>query len=187
MTFASTQFLWLLALAPFALAFLLGAERARVGAARRFVSERLRGVAVPARVLRPWLLAAALLLVVLAVAGPRLGFITMPIETHEANRVIVLDVSNSMSAADVGTSRIDAAKAIATRLIDTFPGRVALVIFEDRADVVSPLTTDNDAVNSLLTTIQPGEIADPGSDSASGLHAALKLLNPVPRHRVDIV
>lgn len=187
MTFATKGALWLLAIVPFALVFFVSAERARAAAARRFVSERLRGVAVPARVLRPWLLAAALLLLVIALAGPRLGFITMPIETHEANRVIVLDVSNSMSAADVGTSRIEAAKAIATRLIDSFPGRVALVIFEDRADVVSPLTTDNDAVNSLLTTIQPGEIGDPGSDVASGLNAALMLLDADPGQRGDIV
>lgn len=187
MTFTSTPYLWLLALAPFALALFLGAERARVVAARRFMSERLRGVAVPARVLRPWLLAVALVLLVVALAGPRVGVVTMPIESHEANRVIVLDVSNSMSAQDVGTSRIDAAKAIATRLVDTFPGRVALVIFEDRAEVVSPLTTDSDAVNALLSTIQPGEIGDPGSDVAAGLSAALKLIDADPGQRGDIV
>ncbi len=187
MTFASARLLWFLVLVPLALFLLVATERARVVAARRFVSERLRGVAVPARVLRPWLVAAALLLFVVALAGPRLGFIATPIETHEANRVIVLDVSNSMSAVDVGTSRIDAAKAVATRLIDAFPGRVALVVFEDRADVVSPLTTDNDAVNALLATVQPGEIGDPGSDVASGLDAALKLLDADPGQRGDVV
>src|SRR5258707_13762103 len=65
-TFTSTPYLWLLALVPFALALFLGAERARVVAARRFMSERLRGVAVPARVLRPWLLTVALVLLVVA-------------------------------------------------------------------------------------------------------------------------
>src|SRR5258707_2785593 len=187
MTFTSAPSLWLLALVPVAFALFLGAERGRRVAARRFVSERLRGVAVPARVLRPWMLALALVLFVVALAGPRLGFVTMPVETHEANRVIVLDVSNSMSAEDVGPSRIDAAKAIATRLVDAFPGRVALVIFEDRAEDVSPLTTDSDAVNALLMTIQPGEIGDPGSDVATGISAAMKLLEADPGQRGDIV
>jgi Ca-activated chloride channel family protein len=186
-TFADTRFLWLLAIVPLAIPFLLTSERSRAALARRFISERLRGVANPARKLRPWLLGAALAMLVAALAGPRLGFATMPIETHEANRVIVLDVSNSMLAEDVGTSRIDAAKAIASRLIDAFPGRVALVIFEDRAEVVSPLTTDSDAVNALLTTIQPGEIGDPGSDVASGIGAALKLLDADPGQHGDIV
>lgn len=187
MTFGAPRFLWLLALIPFAGALLIGAENARLATARRFVSERLRGVANPARRLRPALLCVALVLIVVALAGPRAGFVTMPVETHESNRVIVLDVSNSMRARDVGTARIDAAKAIAARLVEAFPGRVALVIFEDRAEVVSPLTTDSDAVNALLTTIQPGEIGDPGSDIASGTNAALKLLEADPGQRGDIV
>ncbi len=187
MTFGAARFLWLLALVPFAMVLLAGAERARLVLARRFVSERLRGVANPMRRLRPALLGTALVLLVFALARPRVGFVAMPIETHESNRVIVLDVSNSMSAQDVGTSRIDAAKAIAARLIDAFPGRVALVIFEERAEVVSPLTTDSDAVNALLATIQPGEIGDPGSDVAAGTGAALKLLDADPGQRGDIV
>lgn len=187
MTFATPTLLLLLALAPLALVLLVVAERGRAAVARRFVSERMRGVGVPARVLRPWLLAFAVVLFVVALAGPRLGFVVMPIETHEANRVIVLDVSSSMSAQDVAPSRIDAAKAVATRLIDAFPGRVALVIFEDRAEVVSPLTTDSDAVNALLTTVQPGEIGDPGSDVAAGIDAALKLLEADPGQRGDVV
>jgi Ca-activated chloride channel homolog len=187
MTFGAPRLLWLLALAPFAIALLAGAETARLAVARRFVSERLRGMANPARRLRPALLGMALVLLIVALAGPRIGFVAMPIETHESNRVIVLDVSNSMLARDVGTSRIDAAKAIAARLIDSFPGRVALVIFEDRAEVVAPLTTDSDAVNALLATVQPGEIGDPGSDVASGTNAALKLLDADPGQRGDIV
>ena len=187
MTFGASPFLWLLLLVPFAMVLLAGAERARRVLAQRFVSERLRGVANPARKMRPALLGVALVLLIVALAGPRVGFVAMPIETHESNRVIVLDVSNSMSAHDVGTSRIEAAKAIAAHLIDAFPGHVALVIFEDRAEVVSPLTTDSDAVNALLATIQPGEIGDPGSDVASGTNAALKLLEADPGQHGDIV
>ncbi len=187
MTFGASRFLWLLALAPFAVVLLAGTERARGVVARRFISERLRGAANPTRRMRPVLLGAVLVLLIIAYAGPRLGSLAIPIETHESNRVIVLDVSNSMLARDVGTSRIDTAKGIATRLIDAFPGRVALVLFEDRAEVLAPLTTDSDAVNALLATVQPGEIGDPGSDVASGTSAALKLLEADPGQHGDIV
>ena len=81
MTFGASRFLWLLVLAPFAIALLAGAETARRAVARRFISERLRGVANPARRLRPALLGIALVLLIVALAGPRMGFVAMPIET----------------------------------------------------------------------------------------------------------
>src|SRR5437588_5702655 len=37
----------------------------------------------------------------------------------------------------------------ARRMIDAWDGRVALVIFESRAEVVAPLTSDGEAVDAL--------------------------------------
>ena len=148
---------------------------------------RLRGVANPARVLRPWLLAIAVLAAVVALAGPRRGMILVPLETRELNRVVVIDVSLSMAAEDVGASRLDAAKAIAKRVIEAHTGRVGLVVFENGADVVSPLTSDGEAVAALVDSLQPGEVSLPGSDVAVGLEAALKLLDSDPRQRGDVV
>ncbi len=71
------------------------------------------------------------------------GYTLVPIMAREANRVLVIDVSNSMAAADVGTSRLYAAKALAMRLARAQQGRVALVVFEAQPEVVSPLTTDS--------------------------------------------
>src|SRR5438067_12087290 len=155
-TFASPNLLWLALAVPVATLFLVVRERQRAAAARRFVSERLRGVANPARFLRPFFLALAMLAGVVAAAGPQRGFTVVPVEQHESNRVIVLDVSLSMLAEDVGTSRLDAAKAIAKRIIAVHQGRVALIIFESSAEVVAPLTTDDDAVGALLDSIDAG-------------------------------
>src|SRR5436309_3021320 len=52
--------LWLAVAVPLALLFFLARERERVRIARRFVSERLRGVSNPLRALRPWLVALSL-------------------------------------------------------------------------------------------------------------------------------
>src|SRR5437763_9851631 len=140
-TFASPKLLWLALGVPVALLYLVLRERQCVVAARRFVSERLRGVANPARVMRPLLIALALLACAVAVAGPQAGFTVVPVEQRESNRVLVIDVSLSMLAQDVGTSRLDAAKAVAKRIIAGHPGRVGLIIFEAGAEVVSPLTS----------------------------------------------
>src|SRR5436305_9973197 len=97
-TFREPQLLWLAALVPVALILLAARERRRTAAARRFVAERLRGVANPGRALRPALVALALLTGVVAVAGPQRGFTVVPVEQRESNRVLVIDVSLSMAA-----------------------------------------------------------------------------------------
>ena len=185
-SFRLPQMLWLAAVIPLALIFFIARERKRIRIARRFVSERLRGVANPLRSLRPWLAALALLGCVIALAGPEAGFRTVPIEQRESNRVIAIDVSLSMAAQDVGTSRLDAAKAIAKRIIDAQQGRVGLVVFESAAEVVSPLTSDGDAVEALLDSIQAGEVSNPGSDLSVALMAALRLAGDTAQ-RGDIV
>jgi Ca-activated chloride channel family protein len=185
--FRAPHLLWLALAVPLALLFLLVRERWRVTAARRFVSEQLRGVANPARVLRPIMLALALLGCVIAVAGPQAGFTVVPIEQRESNRVLVIDVSLSMLAEDVGTSRLDAAKAIAKRIIAAHPGRVGLVVFEAGADVVSPLTSDDDAVAALLDSIDAGEIGLAGSDVGIALTKAARLLEADATHPGDII
>lgn len=186
-TFRAAPLLWLALAAPVALLFLVARERRRTHIARRLVSERLRGVANPARILRPWLLGVAIAAAALALAGPQRGATVVPVETRELNRVIVIDVSLSMAAEDVGTSRLDAAKAIAKRIIEAHNGRTGLVVFENGADVVSPLTNDGDAVAALVDSLQPGEVSLPGSDVVTGLDAAMKLLDADPRQRGDVV
>ena len=114
LTFRSIALLALALLAPMALVFLIARERHRIRLAHRFISESLRGIAYPARKLRPYLGALAILAAAVALAGPRAGYKVMPVEERASNRVIAIDVSDSMGARDVGASRLDAAKAIAT-------------------------------------------------------------------------
>lgn len=187
MSFRSLEALWLLAAIPFALLFFVLRERTRTRLARRFASERLRGVTNPLRALRPWLLGAALLFAVLALAGPRAGFTLVPIVAREVNRVLVLDVSQSMAAEDVGTSRLSAAKAIAMQLADAQQGRVGLIVFEGTAEVAAPLTSDTAAVVALIDSVVPGEVGEPGSDIGTGVLAALKLLENDAAQKADIV
>ncbi|MGZ4811037.1 MAG: VWA domain-containing protein [Thermoanaerobaculia bacterium] len=187
MTFRSTSALWLLASVPIIVLFLSARERMRLRIARRFVSERLRGVANGVHGLRPWLYAAGLAAAFIAYAGPRAGYTLVPVTERETNRIIALDVSNSMGADDVAGSRLEAAKAIVRRLIDAAPGRVALIEFEARGEVVSPLTNDGDAVAALLDSTSTGDVSDPGSDIGAALMAALKMVESDPASKADVV
>jgi Ca-activated chloride channel homolog len=187
MTFRTLSILWLLVLTPFVAAFLLSRERVRLAVGRRFASERLRGVATPARVFRPWLIVLAIVLAVLALAGPYAGFTVVPIVAREANRVLVLDVSNSMASEDVGTSRLAAARALAMRLAEQQEGRVGLIVFEAESDVISPLTSDTVAVRELIDSLQPGEVGEPGSDVGNAILAAMKIIESETAQKSDIV
>ena len=187
MTFRTLNLLWLLAIVPFATAMFVMRERTRARLARRFASERLRGVTNPARPLRPWLLGIAIAAARVALAGPYAGFTVVPVTAREANRILVIDVSNSMAAQDVGTTRLAAAKALAKRIVEAQSGRVALVVFEAQAVVSSPLTTDSDAVVALIDSIQAGEIGEAGSDIGGAILAALRLVESDPAQKADIV
>ena len=187
MTFRMITLLWLLAIVPVIAVFLLARERTRVAVSRRFAAERLRGVTSSARRFRPWLLALALTLSIVALAGPYAGYTLVPIVAREANRVIVLDVSNSMAAEDVGTSRLGAAKALAMRLAEEQEGRVALIVFEAEPEVVSPLTSDTAAVSALIDSVVPGEVGQPGSDVGSAIIAAMRLIESEPAQKADLV
>lgn len=187
MSFRSPHWLWLLAAAPVIVTFLVVRERQRLQMARRFASERIRGLANPARPARPWVLGAALAALSLAMSGPYAGYTTIAVTGSESNRILAIDVSNSMAAEDVGTSRLSAAKAIAKRLIENHRGRVGLVVFESSAEVVSPLTNDTEALLALLETIQPGEVGVPGSDIGAAVMAALRLTEADATQRADIV
>lgn len=178
LTFRSRELLWLLAALPLVAVLLWLRERTRQQRANRFVSERLRGVSNPLRSARPFFLMLAFVAGVTAWAGPRFGFTLRTIEEPESNRVILLDGSHSMAAEDVGTSRLDAARAIAKKILEAEEGRVALVLFEGEAEVVSPLTTDRDAVATLLESFGPGELTESGSDVGRALRRALTLLPP---------
>ncbi len=186
-SFREPALLWLTLLAPVLVLLCMAMERRRVAMARRFVSERLRGMANPLRMMRPWMLGLATLFAVVALAGPQAGFTVVPIEQRESTRVVVIDVSLSMAAEDVGTSRLDAARAIARRIVEAQQGRAGLVIFESVAEVVSPLTSDDEALESLIDTIEAGEVSVPGSDLGAALTQAQKLLEGDSAQRGDVV
>ncbi|HXI14111.1 MAG TPA: VWA domain-containing protein [Thermoanaerobaculia bacterium] len=187
MSFGESRLLLLLGVIPFLAWFLVHRERVRRANAARFVSERLRGVSNTARISRPWFVCVAFAVAILAVAGPRAGTRTIEVPRNERDRVVVVDVSKSMSAEDVGTSRLDAAKAVARKVMSNHSGRVALIIFERSAEVISPLTTDAEAVSTLLDTIEAGELSQPGSDLGGAIDAAIDLAGSSAQQKLDVV
>lgn len=187
LTFREPRWLWLLAALVAVLPFLVWRERVRRFESSRFISERLRGRGNTVREARPWFLTGALAASVIALAGPQYGVTTQKIRVSGATRIIVLDVSESMAAADVGGTRLHAARAIVRVLLENAPDRVAFIVFEATPMVVTPLTSDPAAVATLLDSIGVAETERAGSDLGEAVLGAVELAAAAQPDPVDVV
>jgi Ca-activated chloride channel family protein len=149
--------------------------RARRRRVLRFANlELLQSVARPAR--RRWrhlpaaLLVASLALLTTAMAGP----------THEVrvprNRavvILVIDVSESMVAADVAPNRLTAAKEAGKRFADELtPGiNLGLVEFAGSATLLMTPTTDRSAVKAAIDSLRAAERTATGEGIFTALQA----------------
>ncbi len=140
---------WLLALIPLALLLWRLARRgAGAQAWRGLVDPHLLvhlidGGDAGARRLPLVLLGLGWALLVLALAGPAWERLPQPVFEAEVQRVILLDLSESMNAGDLTPSRLVRARFEVLDLLDRArEGQVALIAYGAEPFVVSPLTRD---------------------------------------------
>lgn len=128
---------------------------------------------------RLWLgfLGLGWLLTVLALAGPSWSKQPQPVYSAQNARVIVLDLSRSMLAADLEPTRLTRARfKIADILARSGEGQTGLVVFAGDAFVVSPLTQDAATISALLSALDPSIMPVQGSRVDLGLNKAVELL-----------
>ncbi len=120
--------------------------------------------------------AVALVLVVLALAGPTWERLPTPVFRDESALVIALDLSDSMNAGDITPSRLGRARyKIADLLKHRKDGQTALLVFAGEAYVVTPLTNDTATINSQLAALTTDIMPNPGNNAAAALLKAANL------------
>lgn len=103
------------------------------------------------------LLGIALLIV--ALAGPKIGTEVREIKRQGIDLMIALDLSSSMNAQDISPSRLEKAKYETTRLVSQLSGdRVGLIVFTGEAFLQSPLTVDYSALRLFLNIADTGQM-----------------------------
>ena len=122
---------------------------------------------------RWWLMGLGGVIALVALAGPAWQRIEQPVFRAEQALVVALDLSRSMDAQDVAPSRLQRAKLKILDMLDRRQsGQTALVVYSANAFTVTPLTTDNDTiaslVNSLDTDIMPSRGSYPEVAIAKG-------------------
>lgn len=122
-------------------------------------------------------LGGASVLVSVALAGPRWGTAREVIRTRGGDVVLAMDASLSMLADDERPTRLERMKQEVRRFRAASPGdRVALIAFAGRAYVLSPLTSDDGALELLLDNLDPSIVGQPGTALAPAITGALDLL-----------
>lgn len=126
---------------------------------------------------------AALFLLILALAGPRVGGrLGARVPGERPAVVLLLDVSKSMGATDTAPSRMEVAHAKLETVIGLLEGwRASMVAFADDAVVFCPMTTDRGATQALLQRMKPGmKELKQGSNLENAIRMALAQLQGRP-------
>jgi Ca-activated chloride channel homolog len=123
------------------------------------------------------LVAAFLVLLTIALAGPTWREQDPPFAQDQAALVVALDLSRSMDAVDVAPSRLERAKQKVRDLLALRPGaRTALVAYAGTAHSVLPLTEDGALLAAYLEALDTSLMPVPGKDPAAALGLAESLL-----------
>lgn len=194
MSFARPEALWLCLLAPLAAAASAWLWRRRLVALRSWATPGLwRRLGIDLGFGRLALtvscLTAAVLATSLALARPRWGTVEQRLDLRGVDVVFVLDSSLSMLTRDVTPSRMEIAKALIRRLVESLPGhRFGLVQAEGEGIALAPLTIDSAVIDLLMDTVTPASLPQPGTRLASALEAARQLFPEAgDRHRVMVI
>lgn len=132
--------------------------------------------------------ASALVLLLLALAGPQWGVELVETRSSGSQAVIAVDTSLSMLAEDIKPNRMERAKAALSTLIDGLKGgRTGLVAFAGEAHVQCPLTSDSEATKSLLRRIQVGMIPQPGTDLTKAIRLGSAMLRRHPGRKALVL
>jgi Ca-activated chloride channel family protein len=166
------KYLWLV---PLLVALYVYAARQRARSARAFF-----GAQTPPRPryrnLKAALEIAAVALLLIALARPRIGSELRPVTHTGADVIIAIDTSTSMACQDVAPTRMDAAKQAVTALVARLAGdRVGLIVFGDRPYLYSPLTSDTDALEMFVSAVEVGAAPGPGTNLGRAIQSCEQL------------
>jgi len=188
-------------------ALLVWAFRSSDRARRALLAEELlpklaRGWNPGRRRLKAVLQGTALLLLLFALTGPRVGSRETTVKRRGADLIFAIDTSLSMQAADIPPSRLAKARRQVSALFDRLDGdRVGIVAFAGSAFLQCPLTLDYGAARMFLEVLDENAVSRPGTnlgaairtamaafpDSAAAGHEAILLITDGEDHSGDAV
>ena len=175
---------WALLLLPAALLVLVARGWLQRVSAPRIKISRGHDVALGKRGWRVWLKESttgmrvvAVTLMAFALAGPQSIHARDRSELEGIDIVLVLDLSLSMQAADIQPSRFEATKQVVDQFIARRPNdRIGSVVFGRDAYTLLPLTTDKQALRTMIAELELGMIDGRGTAIGNAVATGLNRL-----------
>lgn len=117
------------------------------------------------------------LLTIVALAGPSWQKVPQPLFRDNSSLVILLDLSRSMDSADQKPSRLIRARLKIQDILKLrSEGQTGLVVFAGSAFVVTPLTTDNATIISLINSLDTAMMPVQGSQPDKAIERGIALM-----------
>lgn len=152
------------------------------------VSQLVAANSLARPVIKYCLLLAAFSLNIFGLANLQTGTTSRSIHHEGIDLAILLDVSNSMLAADEQPNRLEVAKAFATQLINEMPdAKIACITFAAVPVLQTPLTVDHRAAQLLISNMNAGDVPEQGSDIGAALMEGIRSLPENQQHYRAIV
>ena len=133
-------------------------------------------------------LVAAILLLIIALANPRIKGQPVEVEHKGTDIIIALDISQSMLVRDVAPNRLSRAIRFGSELIDRMQGeRFGLVFFAGSAFTQMPLTQDLRVAKLFLQNADPSLVTNQGTSIGDALDLATTLFDESPGRGKTII
>lgn len=178
--FENPAFLYLLIIIPVIIVIRLLEMRKRKLKLKKFgdlslLKQLMPDVSSSRKLLKFWLMIAALALLIVMLARPQMGTKISQEKRKGIEVIISLDISNSMRAEDVVPSRLDKSKMLVENMVDNFTNdKVGLVVFAGDAFIQLPITSDYVSAKMFLQNTDPSLIATQGTDLAGAIELSSK-------------
>ncbi|WP_413701667.1 vWA domain-containing protein [Psychromonas sp. KJ10-10] len=183
MTFMPLEFLrplWLLGLIALLIFALLKHKQNKLSGEQALIASHLSAnIVTKASHSKPHWFAfySALAIACMALSGPTIRSIDMPVYEMEKAQVIAFDLSYSMYATDIKPNRLSQAKFKAIDLIKQWSeGEKAMIAYAGDAFTVAPLTRDGNAIINHIPHLSPDIMPVRGSRADLALAKAIELL-----------
>lgn len=112
---------------------------------------------------------------ILALARPVISDGEVDVKAKSSDIVVAIDISEDMLGSDVYPNRLELAKQKVLTMLESASGeRVGVMVFAKNVYLVSPLSSDINAVSFLLKELDTTTIAEQGSDFLSLINVVAK-------------
>ena len=126
-----------------------------------------------------------ILLLVISLAGPKLGTKLTTVKREGVDVMFALDVSKSMLVEDVAPSRLLKSIQIISKAIDNLVAdRLGLIVYAGEAYPLMPLTFDYSMAKLLVNTIDTDIVSSQGTDLGSAISLASSFFNNDQRSKI---